>query len=99
MCIIPQDPLIFSGTLRENLDPKEDRNEHDIIRALEKCQLQGLVRDLGGLDAPVGDSGNLLSTGQKQLVCLARAVLVNAKVAETIGIFDHLKFEAVLSYF
>jgi ABC-type multidrug transport system fused ATPase/permease subunit len=80
MCIIPQDPLIFSGSLRENLDPLGERNDEDILRALDKCQLRNLVRKLGGLDAFVGDNGNLLSTGHKQLVCLARAVLVNAKV-------------------
>ena len=79
MCIIPQDPLIFSGSLRENLDPKSERHDDDIIRALNKCQLQSLVRKLGGLDGYVGDCGNLLSTGQKQLLCLARAVLINAK--------------------
>ncbi len=80
MCIIPQDPLIFSGTLRENLDPKGERQDDEIIRALKKCQLESFVRKIGGLNAFVGDGGNLLSQGQKQLVCLCRAVLINAKV-------------------
>ncbi|CAL8080361.1 unnamed protein product [Orchesella dallaii] len=80
LCIIPQDPLIFSGSLRENLDPKGDYHDDDLQRAVDKCQLTSLVDKLGGLDGVVGESGNLLSTGQKQLVCLARAVLINAKV-------------------
>lgn len=81
LCIIPQDPLIFSGTLRENIDPKGDYNDDDLQRAVDKCQLTALVDKLGGLDGDVGESGNVLSTGQKQLVCLARAVLINAKVS------------------
>jgi len=80
LCIIPQDPLIFSGTLMENLDPLGKRPEAQIVKAVEKCQLLGLVHTLGGLDQDVGENGHLLSTGQKQLVCLARAILVNAKV-------------------
>jgi len=80
LCIIPQDPLIFSGTLRENLDPKSIHTDESIQRALDMCQLQGLARALGGLNGDVGEGGNSLSTGQKQLVCLARAILVNAKI-------------------
>ncbi|ODN01206.1 Multidrug resistance-associated protein 7, partial [Orchesella cincta] len=80
LCIIPQDPLIFSGSLRENLDPKGDYCDDDLQRAVDKCQLTSLVDKLGGLDGTVGESGNQLSTGFKQLVCLARAVLINAKV-------------------
>jgi len=55
-------------------------SEEDMIRAIQKCQLTSLLRQLGGFDGNVGEGGSLLSTGQKQLVCLARAVLVNAKV-------------------
>ena len=85
ICIIPQDPLVFSGSLRENLDPAGHHREDLLIRALEKCQLRHLVTQLGGLDGYVGDGGNLLSTGQKQLLCLARALLVNAKVLLTFA--------------
>ncbi|CAG7725549.1 unnamed protein product [Allacma fusca] len=80
LCIIPQDPLIFSGTLRENLDPAGHNRDDILIRALEKCQLRSLVAQLGGLDGYVGESGNLLSVGQKQLLCLARAILSNPKI-------------------
>lgn len=81
LCIIPQDPLIFSGSLRENLDPTGEFCDDDLMRAVEKCQLKQLVDSLElGLDTNVGEAGGRLSTGQKQLVCLARAVLVNAKV-------------------
>lgn len=76
MWIIPQDQLIFSGTLRENLDPRAEFTEENIERAIRKCQLSDLLVQLGGLDGLIGE----LSSGTKQLVQLARAILVNAKV-------------------
>lgn len=84
MGIVSQDPLIFSGTFRENIDPKGDFNDDSIMRAVQKCQLSGLVLQFGGLGGEVGESGNLLSAGQKQLVQLARAMLVNPKVTPLI---------------
>jgi len=84
--IVPQYPLIFSGTLRENLNPKGDFSDDSITRVVQKCQLTGLVRQLGGLGGGVGEGGSFLSAGQKQLVQLARAMLTNPKVHSEIQI-------------
>ncbi|CAM1331877.1 ABCC10 (predicted) [Pycnogonum litorale] len=79
--IIPQDPFLFSGTIRENIDPRGEHTDSEIWNALESCQLRHMVQNrLGGLDGNVGEQGKELSSGQKQLLCLARAIITNAKV-------------------
>lgn len=80
MFCIPQDPFLFSGTLRENLDPLGEFRENDMWYALNKVHLADVIKTLGGLDHPVEGAGTNFSSGQKQLICLARAVLHNAKV-------------------
>lgn len=75
MAIIPQEAFLFTGTLRENLDPLGQYRDSEIWTALQRCSLINVVRNAGGLDTKVN-----LSTGQAQLLCLARAVLHNAKV-------------------
>jgi len=87
---VPQDPLIFSGSLRDNLNPKGDFNDDSIIRVVQKCQLSGLVQLLGGLGGEVGEGGSFLSAGQKQLVQLARAMLTNPKVFYELE-YQHFK--------
>lgn len=80
LCIIPQNPFLFSGTVRENVDPLEQYPDMQIFKALDKCKLSSLVQRLGGLGATIEENGNNLSAGQKQLFCLIRAILHNARI-------------------
>ncbi|CAL7941040.1 unnamed protein product [Xylocopa violacea] len=70
--IIPQEPFLFSGPLRKNLDPFENYSDHMLWQALEEVELKEM-----GLEAHINEGGSNLSVGQRQLVCLARAIVRN----------------------
>jgi ABC-type multidrug transport system fused ATPase/permease subunit len=81
LCIIPQDPVLFSGTLRKNLDPLRNYSDDEIWNSLRVVSLDGVVSQLPNqLDSNVADGGSNFSTGQRQLFTVARALLRRAKI-------------------
>ncbi|XP_076895610.1 ABC transporter C family member 10-like [Bidens hawaiensis] len=79
--IIPQEPTLFSGSIRFNLDPLSEHSDQEIWKVLEKCQLREAIQDKKeGLDSLVVQDGSNWSLGQRQLFCLGRALLKRRKI-------------------
>ncbi|CAF3711873.1 unnamed protein product [Rotaria sp. Silwood1] len=81
LCVIPQVPVLFCGTLRYNIDPFEHFSDEECLTALEAVQLKPLVhKHPEGLHLLVAESGSNLSAGERQLICVARAILKKSHI-------------------
>ena len=81
IAIIPQDPTLFEGTLRFNLDPENKATNAELLNLLKLASLENLVlRDEKGLEQQIEEKGQNLSSGERQLICICRAILRKNKI-------------------
>jgi ABC-type multidrug transport system fused ATPase/permease subunit len=81
LAIIPQDPTLFTGTVRTNLDPIGKFEDEQLWEVIESVNLKEQILEMeAGLDSPISEYGESLSEGTRQLMCLARAMLRRSKI-------------------
>uniref|UniRef100_A0A0D9Y0E4 Uncharacterized protein n=1 Tax=Leersia perrieri TaxID=77586 RepID=A0A0D9Y0E4_9ORYZ len=78
--LIPQDPILFNGSIRYNLDPQGHFSDEQIWEVLGKCQLFEAIKEKEGLESLVVDGGSNWSMGQRQLLCLGRVLLRRSRI-------------------
>ena len=78
--IIPQDPYLFEDSLRNNLDPLNQFSDEDLVEIIKEIDLWEKFDFIDGLESPIEKGGDNLSQGEKQLVCLARALLLRNRL-------------------
>eukprot|EP00357_Protocruzia_adherens_P030800 CAMPEP_0114996004 /NCGR_PEP_ID=MMETSP0216-20121206/14061_1 /TAXON_ID=223996 /ORGANISM="Protocruzia adherens, Strain Boccale" /LENGTH=1423 /DNA_ID=CAMNT_0002360143 /DNA_START=156 /DNA_END=4427 /DNA_ORIENTATION=+ len=107
LSIIPQDPILFSGSLRFNIDPFDEFSDAEVWTALEKaCLKETTLQWDNGLQFNIKDSGENLSVGERQLICIARAfvkrsklVVVDEATASIDSATDSLIYDAMKTHF
>ena len=80
LSIVPQDPFLFEGTLKENIDPLKKYSDDKILKVLNDFCLFNELSNKEKLELEIKENGKNLSPGQKQLICFARAVIKNNKI-------------------
>ena len=81
LTIIPQDPALMEGSLRYNIDPLEKSEDEEIIKVMQKIGFDYIIkRDKEGLNQEIAEGGSNLSVGEKQLICITRAILRKSKI-------------------